>query len=85
MKSRNLSKPVGACAVSRRRTFPNIEYWPLPGKGYRVGYATLSGVWHIKGNSRSGYYARCTTDRAAGFGAFYARTLAEVSKQLNHN
>lgn len=62
------------------QSFDNVEYLPFPGHKYRVGYATLSGVWHIHG-STGAYYARCTTGLAAGLGAFHAATLAEVSKE----
>lgn len=61
------------------RSFHNIE--KLPGKSHRTGYAPLSGVWHVTG-STGDYYARCRTDRAAGLGAFFARTLADVSREL---
>lgn len=63
------------------RSFPNIECRPFHGQAHRVGYAPLSGVWHIKGKSGA-YYARCTTGRAVGLGAFCATTLAEVSTKL---
>lgn len=63
------------------RSYHNIEYRPFYGKNYRVGYAPISGVWHICG-SRGAYYATCQTGRAAGLGSFCAGTLAEVSKKL---
>lgn len=64
-----------------RRSFPNIESCKFPGHNYYVGYAPLSGVWRISGKSGA-WYARCTTERAAGLGAFWANTLAEVSARL---
>jgi hypothetical protein len=64
-----------------RQSFDNIEFLRFPGHEYLVGYAPLSGVWHITGTSGA-WYARCATTRAAGLGAFHANTLAEVSSQL---
>lgn len=61
------------------RNLHNIE--KLPGKKHWTGYSPLSGVWHITGKTGA-YYARCTTGRAAGLGAFWCRTLAEASKEL---
>lgn len=65
-----------------RQSFDNIEYRRFPGHKYLVGYARLSGVWHIHGRSGA-WYARCATNRAAGLCAFHASTLAEVSSRLN--
>ena len=65
-----------------RRSFPNIEYRRFPGHKHLVGYARVSGVWHIHGRSGS-WYARCASNRSAGLGAFYASTLSEVSQRLN--
>lgn len=65
-----------------RRSFGNIESRRFPGHRYLVGYARLSGVWHIHGRSGA-WYARCQTNRCAGLGAFYAETLAEISSRLN--
>lgn len=64
-----------------RQSFPNIEYQRFPGKAYYTGYAPLSGVWHIHGHSGA-WYARCTTNRAPGLAAFWASSLAEVSRML---
>ena len=63
------------------QSFDNVEYRPFPGQSHRVGYAPLSGVWHIKG-SAGHYYAVCQTRRAAGIGCFYAVSLQEVSDKL---
>ena len=63
------------------RSFDNIEYHPFLGHAYHVGYARLSGVWHIHKSGR-GYLAICTTDRAPGVGCFHAANLAEVSNKL---
>ena len=60
--------------------YHNVE--KLPGKDYYTGYARFSGVWHVKKYGKE-WYAVCKTDRAAGLGAFWCRTLREVSKELN--
>ena len=65
-----------------RRAFPNIESRRFPGHPYLVGYARLSGVWHIHGRSGA-WYARCQTNRSCGLSAFHACTLAEVSNRLD--
>jgi hypothetical protein len=62
------------------RSFPNIEYRPFPGHKYRVGYAPLSGVWHIHGSGKE-YVARCMTMRDS-IGYVFARTLADMSSIL---
>ena len=63
------------------RSFDNIEYRPFFGHKYRVGYAPLSGIWHVFQCSDRTYRASCTTNRG-GLGYFFADTLAEVSKEL---
>lgn len=63
------------------KSFENIEFRPFPGKDYRVGYARLSGVWHIWGSTRTGYRARCQTGRDT-LGIIFTDTLAEMSDNL---
>lgn len=63
------------------KSYHNIEKSAFK-PGTYVGYARISGVWHIRGTSGN-WYARCTTERASGVGAFFARTLDEVSKELS--
>lgn len=60
--------------------YHNVE--KLPGKDYYTGYARLSGVWHVKKHGKE-WYAVCKTGRAAGLGAFWRRTLREVSAELD--
>lgn len=62
------------------RSYHNIEYRPFHGKRYRVGYAPLSGVWHINGTSGR-YYCVCQTGRDV-LGVFHASSLSEVSSML---
>ena len=64
------------------RSFDNIEYRPFPGQDHLVGYAPLSGVWHIRKSGGGNWYAQCQTRRACGIGAFYAVSLQEVSNHL---
>lgn len=63
------------------RNFPNIE--KLQGRAYYTGYAPLSGVWHIRKAGRDSWYAVCQTGRACGVGAFYGRTLSDISDKLS--
>lgn len=61
--------------------YDNIEYRPFPGKTYRVGYARLSGVWHIY-KMKDGYYVKKASS-IGGHQAFHAQTLLEGSDRLN--
>jgi len=64
-----------------RQSFDNIEYNKFPGHHYYVGYAPISGVWHITGDTGR-YIVYCKTNRAAGIGCFTAATLADISREL---
>lgn len=59
------------------RAFHNIE--KLPNRENYTGYSPRSGVWIITGKTGN-YYARA---RNINEPAFFARTLAECSAQLN--
>jgi hypothetical protein len=66
-----------------RKGYDNIEYCRFPGHKHLVGYATLSGVWHIYKCTDRTWYAICRAPfPVGGIGAFYAADLAEVSNQL---
>ena len=67
------------------RSFHNIESRPFPGHAYRVGYARVSGVWHIFNAGKGGWYAVCQTNRSAGVGRIFTSTLAEISSKLDEN
>lgn len=62
----------------------NLE--KIAGKQHWTGYAPLSGVWHVTKHGKgkgAQWFARCVTGRSVGIGAFWCRTLREVSQELN--
>lgn len=64
------------------RNFHNIEARKFPGKDYYVGYGRLCSVWHIKGKSGNWYCTPSPSSTIQGV-SFFARTLSEVSKELD--
>lgn len=61
------------------KSYPNIEKSAFSNRQY-VGYAPISGVWHIKGKTGA-WWAWCQTGRDK-LGCVSTRTLQEMSDKL---